>query len=138
MRKILCLSLLATLTLAQVAVKAAEDPVRSAGATDDLLLNLHLMHPGGESIPADPNVAFYLDGIYHLHYISAHTWMGKNTFGFVHVTSPDMLHWTWQPTKLQPSLTGHGMFSGTGFITKEGKPAAIYHGQLADTNQIAI
>ena len=39
-----------------------------------------------------------------------------------------MLHWRWQPTKLQPSFTGHGTFSGTGFITKEGRPAAIYAG----------
>ena len=49
-----------------------------------------------------------------------------------------MLHWTWQPTKLQPSFTGHGMFSGTGFLTKDGRPAAIYHGQASRRNQIAI
>jgi sucrose-6-phosphate hydrolase SacC (GH32 family) len=101
-------------------------------------LNFHLMHPGGESLPGDPNAAFCLDGIYHLHYILAHPWQGKKSFAFVHVTSPDMLHWTWQTTKLQPSFTGHGMFSGTGFITKEGKPAAIYHGQASGRNQIAI
>lgn len=93
------------------------------------VLNFHLMHPGGGSSPGDPNAAFYLDGTYHLHYILSHKWKDKGSFSFVHVTSPDMLHWTWQPTKLQPSFTGHGMFSGTGFITKEGKPAAIYHGQ---------
>ena len=105
---------------------------------DDHALHFHLMHPGGESLPADPNAAFYLDGVYHLHYILAHPWPGKRGFSFVHVTSPDMLHWTWQPTKLQPSFTGHGMFSGTGFITKEGRPAAIYHGQMSVRNQIAI
>ena len=105
---------------------------------EEMVLNYHLMHPGGVSAPADPNVAFYLDGLYHLHYIIAHTWQGKNSFSFVHVTSPDMLHWTWQPTKLQPSFTGHGMFSGTGFITKEGKPAAIYHGQGSGRNQVVI
>jgi sucrose-6-phosphate hydrolase SacC (GH32 family) len=103
-----------------------------------LALNFHLMHPGGESLPGDPNAAFYLDGVYHLHYILAHQWKEKKSFSFVHVTSPDMLHWTWQTTKLQPSFTGHGMFSGTGFITKEGKPAAIYHGQASGRNQIAI
>ena len=30
------------------------------------------------------------------------------------------------------------MFSGTGFITKEGRPTAIYHGQASECNQIAI
>lgn len=96
------------------------------------------MHPGGDSAPGDPNAAFYLDGTYHLHYILRHPWRGKTSFSFVHVTSPDMLHWTWQPTKLQPSFTGHGMFSGTGFMTKDGKPAIIYHGQGSGRNQIAI
>jgi len=43
-----------------------------------------------------------------------------------------------QTTKLQPAFTGHGMFSGTGFITQEGRPAIIYHGQVSDHNQIAI
>ena len=48
------------------------------------------------------------------------------------------MHWEWHPTKLQPSFTGHGMFSGTGFVTKDGRPAAIYHGQKSGRNQIAI
>jgi len=105
---------------------------------EKMVLNYHLMHPGGDSVPGDPNAAFYLDGTYHLHYILAHPWQEKRSFSFVHVTSPDMLHWTWQPTKLQPSFTGHGMFSGTGFITKEGRPAAIYHGWGSWKNQIVI
>lgn len=105
---------------------------------DPLALSYHLMHPGGESSPGDPNAAFCLDGTYHLHYILRHDWEGKKSFSFVHVTSPDMLRWTWQPTRLQPSFTGHGMFSGTGFLTREGKPAAIYHGQGSGRNQIAI
>jgi beta-fructofuranosidase len=105
---------------------------------EEMVLHYHLMHPGGDSAPADPNAAFYLDGTYHLHYILAHPWRGKDSFSFIHVTSPDMVHWTWQPTKLQPAFTGHGMFSGTGFVTKEGRPAVVYHGQGAGQNQIAI
>jgi len=113
--------------------------------SDDLVLNYHLMHPGGDSIPGDPNLAYFLDGTYHLHYILRHPWSGDGapansqgqSFSFIHVTSPDMLHWTWQPTKLQPSFTGHGMFSGTGFITKEGRPGAIYAG-LSEPRQTFI
>ena len=30
------------------------------------------------------------------------------------------------------------MFSGTAFLTKEGKPAIIYHGQGSKRNQIAF
>jgi len=105
---------------------------------NDVTLNYHLMHPGADSMPGDPNAAFYLDGIYHLHYILRYPWKDDHSFSFVHVTSHDMLHWTWQPTKLQPAFTGHGMFSGTGFITKEGRPAIIYHGQASGRNQIVV
>lgn len=104
----------------------------------EMVLNYHLMHPGGPSGPGDPNAAFALDGLYHLHYILGHSYNGQRSFSFVHVTSPDMLHWTWHKTSLQPSFTGHGMFSGTGFITREGRPAVIYHGQGSGRNQIAI
>ncbi len=103
-----------------------------------MILNYHLMHPGADSMPGDPNAAYCLDGVYHLHYILAHPWKDGKSFSFVHVTSSDMLHWTWQTTKLQPSFTGHGMFSGTGFLTKEGVPAVIYHGQGSGRNQIAF
>ena len=106
---------------------------------DELVLNYHLMHPVSDSDAGDPNAAYCLDGIYHMHYIVIHPWGGREHIGggkslsFIHVTSPDMLHWTWQPTKLQPSFTGHGVASGTGFMTREGRPAALYAG-LADQN----
>ena len=32
-----------------------------------------------------------------------------------------MVNWDWQPTVLAPRVNGHGMFSGTAFLTKEGK-----------------
>jgi sucrose-6-phosphate hydrolase SacC (GH32 family) len=126
------------LLVSLVAVQAAEQPQDPGATAVDPILNYHLMHPGGASLPGDPNAAFHLDGVYHLHYIFAHAWGENKSFSFIHVTSRDMLHWTWQKTKLQPSFTGHGMFSGTGFIAREGKPAAIYHGQRSGRNQIAI
>ncbi|MEE2709673.1 MAG: hypothetical protein VYA69_08755, partial [Gemmatimonadota bacterium] len=61
--------------------------------TTDRDLNYHLHHPGGDSMPGDPNAAFWLDGVYHLHYILKHPFAGNDSFSFVHVTSLDMLHW---------------------------------------------
>ena len=93
----------------------------------------HLAHPGpGVAFPGDPNPAFYYKGRYHLHYIY------ENPYGFMfaHLSSTDMVHWNWQPTVLGPPKTGHGMFSGTGFFTKEGTPAMIYHGWGSDRNHI--
>lgn len=100
----------------------------------DTWLTYHLAHPGpGGAIPADPNCAIYYNGKYHLHYIYQ-----TRGHSFAHVTSDDMVHWTWQPTVLTPPIVGHGMFSGTAFLTKEGKPAIIYHGEGSGRNQIAI
>ena len=128
---------LATLTAAFIGNAAEPQSVKPSTPAEKDIYNFHLQHPGGGSSPGDPNAAFYLDGVYHLHYIIQQPWRGTNSYCFVHVTSPDMLHWTWQKTTLQPSFTGHGMFSGTGFITKEGVPAVIYHGWGSDKNQIA-
>jgi sucrose-6-phosphate hydrolase SacC (GH32 family) len=93
----------------------------------------HLAHPGpGEAFPGDPNPAFYYKGRYHMHYIYANPY----GFMFAHVSSTDMVNWKWQPTVLGPPKTGHGMFSGTGFFTREGNPAMIYHGWGSDRNHI--
>ena len=98
-------------------------------------LTYHLAHPGpGVGMPGDPNCAFFYKGRYHLHYIYKH----KHGFAFAHVSSTDMVHWKWHPTVLVGPRTGHGMFSGTGFFTKDGKPAIIYHGQGSGRNYIAF
>jgi beta-fructofuranosidase len=111
-----------------------ETPAMPADPPPDWL-TYHLFHPGpGGAIPGDPNCAFYWKGRYHLHYIYSH----KIGFAFAHVSSDDLLHWKWHPTTLHPGFTGHGMFSGTGFLTKEGTPAIIYHGQGSGKNQLAF
>ena len=113
-------------------------------------LNFHLKHPRKGNEPSDPNAIFYINGIYHLHYILRHKWNGTNhnkprnnfpflhSHSFIHVTSKDMINWKWNETKLQPSFTKHGMFSGTGFITFDHKPAIIYHGENTEKNFIII
>ncbi len=99
----------------------------------DHWLTYHLVHPGpGRAVPGDPNAAFYYKGVYHLHYI----YRNKYGYNFAHLSSQDLVWWKWHPTTLSPPMTGHGMFSGTGFFTKEGKPAAIYHGVGSGKNWI--
>ena len=96
-------------------------------------LTYHLAHPG-TTAPGDPNGAFFWNGRYHLHYI----YEGPDGASWAHVSSPDMVHWKWHPTTLTPKTMGHALFSGTGFLTKEGRPAIIYHGFGTDRNQIAF
>lgn len=100
----------------------------------DTWLTYHLAHPGPDNaIPADPNCAIFYKGRYHLFYIYQH-----HGHSFAHVSSTDMVHWKWHVTTLTPPKTGHGMFSGTAFLTGEGKPAIIYHGEGSNRNQIAF
>jgi sucrose-6-phosphate hydrolase SacC (GH32 family) len=119
---------------AEAAPVESETPAMPANPPDNWL-TYHLLHPGpGGAMPGDPNCAFFWKGRYHLHYIYNH----KDGFAFAHLSSEDMVHWKWHPTTLTRKFTGHGMFSGTGFITKEGKPAIIYHGQGSGRNQLAF
>ena len=83
-------------------------------------------------MPGDPNCIFDYKGRVHLHYIYRNPW----GYVFGHVSSDDMVRWKWHKTVLAPPTTGHGMFSGTGFYTKEGRPAIIYHGQGKNRNVI--
>jgi sucrose-6-phosphate hydrolase SacC (GH32 family) len=96
-------------------------------------VTFHLAHPGpGPAMPGDPNCIFDYQGRVHLHYIYRNAW----GFVFGHVSSDDMVRWKWHKTVLAPPTTGHGMFSGTGFYTRQGRPAIIYHGQGAGRNVI--
>jgi len=96
-------------------------------------VTFHLAHPGpGNAYPGDPNCCFDYSGSRHLHYI----YRNRTGFVFGHVSSDDLVSWKWHPTVLAPPTTGHGMFSGTGFYTKQGKPAIVYHGQGSGRNWI--
>ena len=107
-------------------------------------LTYHLAHPGpGTAVPGDPNPAFFWKGRYHLHYIYKDRESRRKENGrdlgpdWAHVSSEDMVRWKWHPTVLGPKTMGHGMFSGTGFFTKEGKPGIIYHGKTSNRNWIS-
>jgi sucrose-6-phosphate hydrolase SacC (GH32 family) len=100
---------------------------------DWLWLTFHLAHPGpGIAEPGDPNPAYFYKGMYHLHYI----YVSASGYAYAHLSSQDMVSWEWHTTKLVPAFTGHGMFSGTGFFTREGQPAMIYHGFGSGRNQL--
>lgn len=132
-RTLLFIALISTVSSAQVPQAIFETPAWPEKPPESWL-TYHLAHPGpGAATPGDPNPAFFWNGRYHLHYIY------KNHTGFVfaHVSSEDMVHWKWHPTVLGPSTIGHGMFSGTGFITKAGRAAMIYHGQGSNRNWIS-
>ncbi len=98
-------------------------------------LTYHLAHPGpGVGMPGDPNTACFYKGRYYLHYI----YKNKHVYAFAQLSSKPLVTWKWHPTVLVGPNTGHGMFSGTGFFTKDGRPAMIYHGQGSGNNYLAF
>jgi len=117
-------TLIATMLIMVCVANASETPEWPPNPPS-YWLAYHLSHPGpGAGIPGDPNPAYYYKGRYHLHYIY------ENDTGLVyaHVSSTDMVYWKWHPTVLTSDFTGHQMYSGTGFFTKEGQPAMVYLG----------
>ena len=142
-RILLLLSLITSVCSAQIKKAASESPAMPENPPATWL-TYHLAHPGpGNATPGDPNPAFFWKGRYHLHYIYKEPVPRRKRKGpdkgpnWAHVSSDDMVHWTWHPTVLGPKTMGHGMFSGTGFFTKEGKPGIIYHGKGSNRNWIA-
>jgi sucrose-6-phosphate hydrolase SacC (GH32 family) len=93
-------------------------------------LTFHLTHRSQRGLEGavDPNGIFFWAGRYHLHYVAG--WRDEDSgwtgAAWAHVSSPDLVHWTWHPTTLTPHEDGHAVLSGSGFITKEGRPAVIY------------
>lgn len=133
-RTLLILTLLTSVCMAQEPKANFETPAMPENPRKTWL-TYHLAHPGpGNAFPGDPNPAFFWKGRYHLHYI----YKNRTGFVFAHVSSDDMVHWKWHPTVLGPKTTGHGMFSGTGFITKDGRAAVTYHGQGSNRNWISF
>ncbi|MDG1356657.1 MAG: hypothetical protein P8P36_00520, partial [Akkermansiaceae bacterium] len=130
---LLALTLISSICSAEVMKAASETPAMPKNPPKTWL-TYHLAHPGpGKASPGDPNPAFFWKGRYHLHYI----YKNRTGFVFAHVSSDDMVHWEWHPTVLGPETMGHGMFSGTGFITMDGRAAMTYHGQGSKRNWIS-
>ncbi len=136
-KTLLITTLITSVCSAEVPKAATETPVMPENPPDSCL-TYHLAHPGPDKArPADPNGAIFYKGRYHLHYIYD-VGQGPTGRSWAHVSSTDMVHWKWHPTVLTPPKTGHGMNSGTAFLTKEGKPAITYNGQRSGRNYIAL
>jgi fructan beta-fructosidase len=64
----------------------------------------------------DPNGLVWLDGEYHLFYQHNPFGWDWGNMHWGHATSPDLVHWSEQPTALFPRRYGDWCFSGSGLI----------------------
>jgi len=81
----------------------------------------------GIALPYDANGCIYWKGKYHLMYIFQSD-DGRHCWG--HLASPDLVHWTYLPTALEPRPgdADTGTFSGNAFINKDGVPMLCWFG----------
>ena len=80
----------------------------------------------------DINGAIWWKGRYHVFY-QHHPWGGiSGGARWGHASSLDLLHWVHHPIAFAPSEDGYdrnGCWSGGAFVSNEGIPAVIYHGE---------
>ncbi len=99
----------------------------------------HFAAPEGIAMPFDPNGGIYWNGKYHLGFIYQNMENGKREHFWGHAVSKDLFHWTLYPDMLdvKPGDIERGIFSGGAFLSREGIPHIIYHGEGSGTNLIA-
>ena len=90
----------------------------------------HFVALEGLAMPFDPNGCLYWRGRYHLFYIFQDPDLPNGGHCWGHASSIDLVHWVHHPTALSfgPEDPEAGIFSGNGFINKEGIPTLVYFG----------
>jgi len=99
----------------------------------------HFVAPEGRAYPFDPNGGVYWKCKYHLGFIYQNLERGSREHFWGHAVSTDLFHWTLYPDMLdvKEGDIEQGIFSGGAFLSKEGIPHIIYHGQGSATNLVA-
>ena len=99
----------------------------------------HFVAPEGRAYPFDPNGGIFWKGKYHLGYIYQFLGNGKREHFWGHAASTDLFHWNLYPDMLdvKEGDIEKGIFSGGAFLSKEGIPHIMYHGQGSSTNLVA-
>lgn len=118
---------------------ASARQLRSLMQSDPHRPIFHFVAPEGHAMPFDPNGGIYWKGRYHLGYIYQSFKNNKKEHVWGHAVSTDLLHWTLYPDMLnvQPGDIEKGIFSGGAFLSREGIPHIMYHGEGSATNLVA-
>lgn len=109
--------------------------VRYALAADRHRPLYHFVNPEGQAMPFDPNGNVFWRGRHHMGYI----YQERGVHFWGHVSSLDLLHWRHHRPALFPTDDSpeNGIFSGNGFVDKDGSRVIfLYHGTNAG-NSIA-
>jgi beta-fructofuranosidase len=99
----------------------------------------HFVAPEGRAYPFDPNGGIYWNGKYHLGFIYQDMTKKKKQHFWGHAVSTDLFHWSLYPDMLdvKEGDIEKGIYSGGAFLSREGVPHIMYHGQGSSTNLVA-
>jgi beta-fructofuranosidase len=126
------------------AVSPRCDPLFASSDLDNAALCRKLqsdpLRPQFHLLPAhnwmnDPNGPIFFNDRYHMFHQynpKAAVWGNMN---WAHATSPDLIHWHYEPIALSPTRNGYdrdGVFSGSA-VLDHGQPTVIYTGVLPPT-----
>jgi beta-fructofuranosidase len=142
---VVCLSACTQQTAESTDDKKASDQINETRALRALMQSdphrpaYHFVAPEGMAYPFDPNGGIYWNGKYHLGFIYQNLERGSREHFWGHAVSTDLLHWSLYPDMLdvQEGDIEKGIFSGGAFLSREGIPNIIYHGQGSSTNLVA-
>lgn len=106
-------------TMVDQQILAAEKEAREKMKRDPFRQGYHLMPPSGWM--NDPNGLCWYQGNYHVFYQHSPLDADRGDIFWGHYTSPDLLHWTQQPTFLYPvhSWDVNGVYSGSALAEED-------------------
>lgn len=113
--------------------------LRSLIQSDPHRPTFHFTAPEGKAMPFDPNGGIYWKGKYHLGFIHQLLKGDKIQHVWGHAVTTDLFHWTLYPDMLdvQKEDVEQGIFSGGAFLSREGVPHIMYHGEGSSSNLLA-
>ncbi len=88
----------------------------------------HFHAPEARHCPFDPNGCIFWKGVYHAFYLYQDESVAPGGCCWGHASSTDLVNWRFHPTALACDMPGEShMFSGCALLTREGRPALVYH-----------
>lgn len=142
---LLMILLIPLMSLAQVENTQIIEMVNKARQLRELIQSdphrpiYHFVNPEGHAMPFDPNGGIFWNGKYHLGYIYQSYKGKKSEHVWGYAVSTDLFHWTLYPDMLnvKEGDIEKGIFSGGAFLSKEGIPHIMYHGEGSSANLVA-
>ena len=130
--RVACLGLLtASVGLGFLGPSAAADAPASARQSEDWpTWHITALPDEGHCVPYDTNGCIFWKGKYHLMYIYQEPSLAQGGHCWGHVSSEDLVNWTFHPAALRPESgdADVGTFSGNAFVNREGKPMLCWFG----------